>query len=71
MNWQTQKMCTDVGKYELIIEKQKTDWECDQKRESWKWIIVYHGSVIASGSVNSLEEAQKLAELNVPADNDE
>jgi hypothetical protein len=64
--WQVQKMCTDIQDYELTIEKQKTDWECDQKRESWKWIVSYHGSVVASGSVNNPKEAQEKAVANVP-----
>ncbi|MAS88108.1 MAG: hypothetical protein CMH30_09070 [Micavibrio sp.] len=34
--WQVQKLCTDVKDYELSIEKQKTDWQCEQRRESWK-----------------------------------
>lgn len=64
--WQIQKMCTDVKDYELIIEKEKTDWECDQKRQSWKWIVSFHGSIVASGSVNSPAEAQEKAVANVP-----
>lgn len=66
--WQVQKMCTDIAEYELIIEKQKTDWECDQKTESWKWIVSYHGSIVASGTVNSVEEAQAKAIANIPMD---
>lgn len=67
MEWQTQKLCTDIGDYELIVEKQKRDWECDQSSESWKWNVIYHGSIIASGSVNDVEEAKQKAEANVPA----
>lgn len=66
MNWQTQRLCTDIGGYELVVEKQKQSWECSQKRESWKWLVNYHGAVVANGSVNSLEEAQQLAVSNVP-----
>jgi hypothetical protein len=69
-NWQIQKLCTDIQDYELIVEKQKTDWACEQKRESWKWIVSYHGSVVSSGSVNSQEEAQNQAVANLPL-NDE
>lgn len=64
--WQVQKMCTDIEDYELSIEKEKTDWECDQKKKSWKWIVSYHGSVVARGSVNTPEEAQEKAVANVP-----
>lgn len=66
-SWQVQKMCTDVKDYELSIEKQKTDWECEQRRESWKWSVSYHGSVVASGSVNSAQEAKIQAAANVPS----
>jgi hypothetical protein len=65
--WEVQKMCSDVKDYELTIEKQKTDWECEQKRESWKWAVSYHGSIVASGSVNSSEEAMEKAVANVPS----
>jgi hypothetical protein len=65
--WQVQKICTDIEEYELSVEKQKRDWECDQKRESWKWMVSYHGSVVSSGSVNSSDEAMALAVANVPA----
>lgn len=64
--WVTQKLCTDVGDYELIVEQQKTHWNCEQKRESWKWAISYHGTLVASGSVNSLDEAKILAIANIP-----
>ncbi|MBL4803569.1 MAG: hypothetical protein JKY71_01785 [Alphaproteobacteria bacterium] len=67
-DWQVQKICTDIDDYELVVEKQKSDWECTQKRESWKWLISYHGSVVASGSVNSPDEAMRLAVANMPND---
>lgn len=65
--WRVQKICTDIENYELSVEKQKTHWECDQKRESWKWTVSYHGSVVSAGSVNSLEEAKTHALINVPS----
>ena len=71
MSWVVQKVCKDIGEYELIAERQKRDWECEQKSESWKWSVVYHGSVVASGSVNSIEEAKKTAAANVPENADE
>lgn len=66
LEWQAQKLCTDIGEYELIVEKQKQHWECEQKMESWKWSVVYHGTVVASGSVNDVEEAKTKAEKSVP-----
>lgn len=71
LNWEEQRLCTDIGEYELIVEKQKRDWECEQKMEPWKWMVVYHGSVVASGSVNDIEEAKIRAEENVPKDLDD
>ncbi len=66
LEWKVQKICTDSGDYELVVEKQKTDWECDQERESWKWAIDYHGSIVASGVTNSVEEAKNNAAFSVP-----
>ncbi len=67
MDWHAQRLCTDVGNYELIVEKQKQHWQCEQKRDSWKWSVIYHGAIVASGSVNSEHEAKVKAEANVPA----
>ena len=67
IEWQIQKFCTDIEDYEVTIEKQKASWHCEQKQESWKWIISYHGSIVASGSVNSSEEARGAAIDNLPA----
>lgn len=65
-DWEIQKMCKDVQDYELVLEKQKNDWECEQKRTSWKWIVSYHGTIVASGSSNTQEEAGQKAVANVP-----
>lgn len=66
VKWTIQKMCVDVDEYELIIEKEKSHWHCEQKIESWKWLISYHGSIVASGSQNSVEAAQEFALSNLP-----
>ena len=68
--WTTQKLCTDIGSYELVIEQQKNGWQCEQKRESWKWLVCYHGSVVSSGSVGDLDTAKELAISNVPDQDD-
>lgn len=66
--WNTQKLCTDVGEYELLVEKQKIHAGCEQpNHSSWKWSVAYHGAQVASGSVNKMEDAQKAALANVPA----
>lgn len=64
--WQTQKLCTDIQNYELSVEKQKTSWNCSQKRESWRWVVNYHGTVVASGAVNDADTAKEMAIKNVP-----
>lgn len=69
-DWEVQKICIDIADYELSVEKQKTNWNCEQTRESWKWLVSYHGSIVASGSVNSAEEAKEKALANVPKDMD-
>lgn len=71
MTWQPQRLCTDVGEYELIVEKQKRDWQCEQSMESWKWSVVYHGTIVASGSVNEMDAAKKQAQANVPESADD
>lgn len=67
MNWKVQKLCTDINDYELIVEKQKANWHCDQARESWRWNVSYCGAVVAQGSTNDVEAAKELAQKNVPA----
>ena len=66
MNWMPQRLCTDIHDYELIVEKQKSSWNCEQKVESWRWNVAYRGAVVAQGQAKSMEDAQILAEKNVP-----
>jgi hypothetical protein len=66
MNWETQKLCTDVNKYELVVERQKSIAQCSQKKESWKWIVSFGDAIVSTGSVNDLKQAQELAIANVP-----
>jgi len=67
MTWQVQKVCTDINSYEITVEKQKNHWKCEQARESWKWSIAYHGSIVATGVHNDLEAAKEIALQSVPA----
>jgi hypothetical protein len=64
--WVPVRYCTDIGSYELVVEQQKTSWNCDQKVESWKWRVDYHGAVVAQGMNDSCEKAQVMAVENVP-----
>lgn len=66
MNWEAQKLCTDINNYELIVEKQKSLAQCSQEKESWKWVVSFGGAIVSTGSVNSLKRAQELAIANVP-----
>ena len=66
MQWEAQKICADSGDYELMVEKQKQDWECDQPVDSWKWAVVYHGTIVASGVSNDIEVAKRVAEASIP-----
>ena len=66
MNWQTQKLCTDINHYELVVERQKSSWHCEQRHESWRWSVAYHGAVVAQGQAPSEDDARVLAEKNVP-----
>jgi hypothetical protein len=66
MHWTVQKLCTDVNDYELIIEKQKASFHCEQKVDSWRWHVSYRGAVISQGTANDQEQARELAEKNVP-----
>jgi hypothetical protein len=66
MTWHVQKACCDIESYELVVEKQKNTFHCEQRSQSWKWAINYHGAQVASGLTNDFEDAKKLAEANVP-----
>ncbi|MDF2368229.1 hypothetical protein [Sneathiella sp.] len=66
MQWEAQRLCTDAGDYELVVEKQKLDWDCDQPIDSWKWAVVFHGTIVASGTTNDMESAKRIAEASVP-----
>lgn len=66
MNWQAQKLCTDIDNYELIVEKQKANWHCQQTVESWRWSVSYHGAVVAQGLAADEAQARIFAEKNVP-----
>jgi hypothetical protein len=68
MEWEAHRLCTKVGEYELFVEKQKQDWECDQPLDQWKWAVVFHGTIVASGVTADMEDAKRIAEASVPKD---
>lgn len=69
MKWVAQKLCTEAGDYELFVEKQKQDWECDEPMDLWKWAVVFHGTIVASGATRDMEDAQRIAEASIPKEN--
>ena len=66
MEWQPEKMCSTVGNYDLLIEKYKHGYKCEQLNSHWKWRVIYSGIVVAQGMAADLDTAQTSAELNVP-----
>lgn len=64
--WIAMKHCTDIGRYSLVVEQQKTQSTCEQKVSAWKWRVDYHGAVVAQGIADSCEKAQVFAVENVP-----
>ena len=69
MEWQPEKMCSTAGEYNLMVERYKNGYECEQAHDSWKWRVIHSGVVLAQGMTNDLEAAQKLAESNLPLNN--
>lgn len=69
MEWQPEKMCSTAGEYNLLVERYKNGYECEQANDSWKWRVIHSGVVLAQGMTNDLEAAQKLAESNLPLNN--
>lgn len=65
--WVPVRFCTDIENYELVVEQQKSHWHCEQKVDSWKWRVGYHGAVVAQGITDSCEKAQVYAVENVPS----
>lgn len=66
MDWQPEKLCSTVGDYDLLIERFKNGYHCEQASDSWKWRIIRSGIVISQGTAADIDAAQKLAESNIP-----
>lgn len=69
MEWQPEKLCSIRGEYDLLVERYKHGYHCNQSSDSWKWRVIHSGVVLSQGSAQNLEAAQKLAESNVPMNN--
>jgi hypothetical protein len=66
MEWQPEKMCSTAGDYNLLVERFKNGYECEQTNDTWRWRVIHSGVVMAQGTTIDVESAQKLAESNVP-----
>lgn len=66
MEWQPEKLCSTAGDYDLLIERFKNGYHCEQSTNSWKWRVIHAGVVMSQGTAPGLEDAQKMAESNVP-----
>lgn len=66
MEWQPEKMCSTAGDYDLSIERFKHGYQCEQKNDSWKWRVIRSGVIMSQGTAIDLEQAQALAEANLP-----
>ncbi len=69
MDWQPEKMCTTAGNYDLLIERLKHGYQCEQTSDTWKWRVIHSGVILSQGVAPNIESAQKLAESNVPLNN--
>lgn len=59
-------MCSTAGDYDLLVERFKHGYHCEQKSDSWKWRIIRSGVIMSQGTAADVEAAQKMAESNVP-----
>lgn len=66
MEWQPEKMCSSKGEYDLLVERFKNGYHCEQTNQSWKWRIIRSGVVISQGVSDNLDTARKMAESNLP-----
>lgn len=66
MDWKAEKLCSTAGDYDLLIERFKHGYQCEQKNDSWKWRVIRSGVILSQGVAIDQEQAQKLAESNLP-----
>lgn len=66
MDWKAEKLCSTAGDYDLLIERFKHGYQCEQKNDSWKWRVIRSGVILSQGVAVDQEHAQKLAESNLP-----
>jgi len=66
MEWKAEKLCSSDNGYELLVERYKNGYKCEQSTDVWKWRVIHSGVILSQGSADNLEGAQKLAEANIP-----
>ena len=66
MSWKAEKMCSLIGDYDLLIERFKHGYHCEQRSGTWKWRVIHSGIILSQGTSDNIESAQKMAESNVP-----
>ena len=66
MEWKSEKLCSQLGEYDLLVERFKHGHHCEDQSESWKWRVIHSGVVLSQGTSPDQETAQKMAESNVP-----
>lgn len=66
MEWKPEKLCSSKDNYELLVERFKNGYECEQNSESWKWRVIHSGVVMSQGVSKDMDAAQKMAEANIP-----
>lgn len=66
MEWKAEKLCSSSGDYDLLVERFKHGYHCEDQSESWKWRVVHSGVVLAQGTSGNMDAAQKMAESNLP-----
>lgn len=69
MEWTPEKMCSTHGDYDLLVERFKNGYECEQSHDTWKWRVIHSGVIISQGTSIDLESARKMAESNLPLNN--
>jgi len=69
MEWQPEKMCSTAGDYNLLVERFKNGYECEQASDTWRWRVIHSGVVISQGTSIDVDTARKMAESNVPLNN--
>lgn len=65
MEWTPEKLCTTVGDYDLMVERYKHGYHCNQ-HAGWKWRVIYSGVVLSQGTSEDAEAARKMAESKIP-----